>query len=491
MDLEAEPNLMERSRKLSNNLRKRLGSGQLNEMLQGLLASATAGESPGVACLAALVAVRAQGHTVIEGVHEFRHLHRVATRYRRRLARKETLRDEEAKLLADLEQIQPRLVSVLQEEADAFALPSPVDLGPAGLPRKIFEQLSFELDRTGQLSEESLDIFLCLARLEQRAAEQRAIAVAETVNPYSTKAVSAMMPRLAYLDTEIRDVGSFLSLMEAERDSRIFHEQASILHDSLAPEEIAQLISRCEGSAELATAVHLIDGVKQRPLSVRVMAYYVDRLMDIGATLLAEGLRPVSIDPLEAVILTLDFAGERDLRVPTGPAVLEALGESPPAGVQLAGAELVVPFDAAAARRVNAPLGLPLPVHEEEAEAQAGSLHDLVMANMNNTSVLLGLLKNPKVFTSPGVVAQIATSCRVMRVLEVICTTRELHSGYANKDVPLALVRSPVRLPVKTLRRLIHVKHISKVELRRLARDKTGLRREVFDEVREYLSSLS
>ena len=170
----------------------------------------------------------------------------------------------------------------------------------------------------------------------------------------------------------------------------------------------------------------------------------------------------------------------------------EALIPSELAGIELGEGELMISFDAAAARRVLAPLGLPLPrsLDEEESDSK-DSIRDLVMSNMNNTSVLLGLLKNAKIFSSPGVVAQVAQSCRVTRVLEVICTTKVLHTGYANKDVPFHLVRSPVRIPVKTLRRLIHVKYISKVELRRLARDKTGLRREVYDEVLDYLASLS
>lgn len=491
LDLEAHGELMERARTLATHLRKRMGTGQVPAMLEGLLSSAAQGESPGVAALAALVAVRAHGHAVIEGVHEFRHLHRLATRYQFRLSRRQPLRPEEQKLLDDLAAIQPELRPLIQEEVDAFALPSPVDLGPAGLPRKVFELLSKELDSSGELGEDSLDVFLRLARLEQRAAEQRASGVAETLNPFAHKAVSEMLPRLAQLDTDIRDVASFLSAMELERDSRLFHEQASILHDTLPPDEIAMLLAACEGSPELASAIHIIDGVQHRPLSVRIMAYYVDRLLEIGQALYAKGLRPVPIDPLEAVILTLAFAGDTALRVPTGPAVVEALEKSELSGIELGDGELTVVFDAAAARRVNAPLGLPLPVSPEEEDGDKDSVRELVMANINNTSVLLGLLKNAKVYTTPGVVAQVASTCRVMRVLEVICTTKALHTGFANKDVPMHLVRSPVRIPVKTLRRLIHVKYISKVELRRMARDKTGLRREVFDEVHDYLSSLS
>jgi hypothetical protein len=56
--------------------------------------------------------------------------------------------------------------------------------------------------------------------------------------------------------------------------------------------------------------------------------------------------------------------------------------------------------------------------------------------------------------------------------------------------VPLALLRSPLNIPVACLRKFIHVQSVPKQELRRLAGSRTGVRREVAAEVAHYLKTL-
>ena len=136
----------------------------------------------------------------------------------------------------------------------------------------------------------------------------------------------------------------------------------------------------------------------------------------------------------------------------------------------------------------DVPRLVPLDIGDEATQA---SVKDLVAANLNNTSVLLGLLKNQKVINTPGVVAMVVQRSRNMRVLDVICHSRNLHSGFANKDVPLAVLRSPMNIPIKVLRRFISVRYVSKVELKRLAVDRTSVRREVATEIQAFLKSLN
>jgi len=76
-------------------------------------------------------------------------------------------------------------------------------------------------------------------------------------------------------------------------------------------------------------------------------------------------------------------------------------------------------------------------------------------------------------------------------VLEVVASDRTLYTGHPNKEVPRALLESPVNVSVKMLRRFIHVKYVSKTDLRRMARDKSRLRKEVCREIDQYLDSLS
>jgi hypothetical protein len=490
-DLEGEGDLVERARLLANTLRKRLGSELLKDMLEGLLALAADGDNSGIGGLAALVAVRAQGSSVVEGIFEFRHLHRVGARYRHRRARGRSLEPQEEALLAEVDAVESELVTLIPREVDPFALPSPLDLGAARVPRKVFAVLHDELRERGELDEQKLLAFLRLARLEQRAAQQRASAVAGGINPFAVKAVSEVMPRLADLDTEIRDVANFLDALEEKRNCNLFHQQDSVLRDALAPDEFARLEQLCASEEALHPLEGLLRGLTENPLEGKALAYYSQQFMKIGQQLFLAGIRPIPIDCLESVLYSYQYAQEHGVRIPVGPSVASRLGDAMIEGVSIADGALIVPFDLHAARRVRAPLGLPFPPSSQEDESEdKGDVKKLVMTNINNTSILLGLLRNPKVVNKPGMVGFIANACRMPAVLEYIATTKRLHSGFANKDVPLAIVRSPVRLPVKLVRRFIHVKYIRGVELRRLARDKSGLRREIYDEIQDYLGSL-
>jgi hypothetical protein len=118
-------------------------------------------------------------------------------------------------------------------------------------------------------------------------------------------------------------------------------------------------------------------------------------------------------------------------------------------------------------------------------------LRKLVLDNIMSTSVLLDFLRDPKVTSIPGLVAEVVNRTRNPQVLEVIINTRALHTGFANKAVPLACLRSPVNVSIKSLRRFVHVKYVSKIDLKRLAKDSTGIRREVGQEIVRYLDSLT
>ncbi len=490
--LEGEGELIKRAQLLTESLRKRIGSDSLKEMLKGLFAVAADDENSGIAGLAAFIAVRAQGSSVIEGVFEFRHLHRVGTRYRHRRDRGQTLEPLQAELLDEIEAVERELADLLPHEQNPFALPSPLDLGAARIPRKVFGILHEELREKEELPERKLSAFVRLARLEQHAAQQRAAAIAGEIDPYAAKAVGTMMPRLVELDVSIREVSNFLDALQESKDCRLFNEQHSVFRETLAPEELERILDLFETEELLQPMVGLLNAMHERPIENKKLVYYSRLLMEIGRTLFAHKLRPIPIDSLESVLLSYQYAEENSLRLRVGPSVERVLESSKIDGVELQNGELVIRFDLHAARRVRAPLGLPFPPTSEEDEVEENeNVKDLIMANINNTSILLGLLRNPKVVNKPGIVNFIASSCRLPAVLEYIATTKKLHSGFANKDVPLAIVRSPVRLPVKLVRRFIHVKYIRGVELRRLARDKSGLRREIYDEIQDYLKSLA
>jgi hypothetical protein len=90
-----------------------------------------------------------------------------------------------------------------------------------------------------------------------------------------------------------------------------------------------------------------------------------------------------------------------------------------------------------------------------------------------------------------GLVEDVVKRTRNPLVIETIARVRILHTGFANRGVPLACLQSPVNLPITTLRKFIHVKFISKADLKRMAMDRTGIRKEVSREVKKYLQTLT
>ncbi len=117
------------------------------------------------------------------------------------------------------------------------------------------------------------------------------------------------------------------------------------------------------------------------------------------------------------------------------------------------------------------------------------SLEEMVRLQMGNDPFLLGVLDNPRAAQS-RVVPLIATHCRSIRVLEKIARERILHTGVANKDVPRILLLNPTRLPINTLRRFIHVRFVSRMDLHRMSMPTADVRPEVRQEIVAYLRSL-
>lgn len=112
----------------------------------------------------------------------------------------------------------------------------------------------------------------------------------------------------------------------------------------------------------------------------------------------------------------------------------------------------------------------------------------LVLSNITRETLLVALLNNPKVTRVPGLVEAIVVNCRSSQVLSVIAQKRELHTGHQNKGVPAALLRSRVKIPMTVLRRFIHLRFVTRPELKDIAL--RAARSEVAKEVAEYIAGI-
>jgi hypothetical protein len=277
------------------------------------------------------------------------------------------------------------------------------------------------------------------------------------------------------------------------------------------PGQLAALAAVDPGLAALAA---LLAARGDRPLDLPPLAAGALRLLSVADQLSGVGLREERLDLLgaAAIVQRHHDGGRVVLAVaPSLEAVLRHLLANPRSyspgfagnldGVLLEPGFLVIDLDDGG--RIFAH-GFPVVTEEEidgAAPAAAGkpdrddldrvAIRKHVLDNIMSTSVLLEFLRDPKISSIPGLVAEVVNRTRNPQVLEVIINNRSLHTGFANKAVPLACLRSPVNVPLKSLRRFIHVKYVSKVDLKRLANDRTGIRREVGQEITRYLESLN
>ena len=79
--------------------------------------------------------------------------------------------------------------------------------------------------------------------------------------------------------------------------------------------------------------------------------------------------------------------------------------------------------------------------------------------------------------------------CRSLRVLTLVATRRELFTGFANKNVPLNLLKSPCKIPLTLLRKFVHIRYVDKMSLARLTSRGGGIRDDVRREIQRYLDS--
>jgi hypothetical protein len=505
-----------RSRHLYEQLRKMLGQDRLVTCLGGIQALAHAGEPAGARLLAACLDANTPGALLLPRIRRFRSVGRLL------------VADPELVGESFLQQWQARLQTATAAAAARLAARGaepeaasdrPVDRPPLPTLRVALDVLA-PTAAGREVDAEEQTLLAALVRLEADAFQERVSRLAGTIDPFRVTAVMRALPLLNRADAEIRDLDRLASWLEAGDVDAAFRHRVLTGFEVLDEGERPRLLSSLHQEPSLAALAEVYDAAAARPQSVRQLAGPVARLLVLGRALHREGLRTGPLTLLQAVHLVLAHTREGRFELPLDPPLAAAVGRilvsaraggwDDLAGLQIRAGRLVVagPQLGLGDRiwRHDLPtLAELVPGPQTEAEAEdsertddrkrdqdksAAAVKQMVMNNIGSVSIVLGFLRNPKVTAIPGLVADVVRRSRSGRVLEVVASDRHLTSGHANKDVPRALLESPVNIPVKTLRKFIHVKYVSKTDLRRMAKDKARLRKEVCREIEDYLESL-
>lgn len=539
----------ERSRVLYEQLRKMLGQDRLVTCLHGIQALAMAAEPAGARLLAALLDANTPGSVLLPRVRGFRSTGRLLAADREQVGA--TFLGEWCGRLNDLiAACSLRCTgavsssSILDGQDRWRAERSPLlllnqtlaALWP-GPPRRPAGKTT---PRAAALPADDQRLLAGLIRLECEAYQERISRLAGSIDPYRVTAVMRVLPLLSRADAEIRDLGLLATWLENGEFGQVFERRIPTAWDVLAENERPRLTAALQGEKRLAPLAAVHAAFLEAPLSVRQLAGPVARLLVLSSALTRENLREEPLHLLDAVSLVLCHGRDGCLHLPLTedlgaavgcsllsarqggrddlagleihdgtlilqqprltlgdriwrhdlPVLQEIESEAPPAAISEAQAQ--DPAAAADADASAADKGADKDAADSlRADTSTQAVKQLVMNNIGCVSIMLGFLRNPKVTSIPGLVADVVRRTRSGRILEIIAGDRSLTSGHANKDVPRALLESPVNISVKTLRQFIHVKYVSKTDLRRLARDKARLRKEVCQEIEKYLESLT
>lgn len=381
-------------------------------------------------------------------------------------------------------------------------------------------------------------------RLEVDAWQERISQLAGTINPFRVDSVARVLPLLNRADSDIRDLRQMTTWV-AERD----FESAMVRplarwRETLDDQDWNYLLKDLRTRPELAGLARLALGLASRPILLPQLATGTQQIMDLTAALVDEGVRDSGLDMFTACLLAQSHYGNGQIVFAVEKELAEAIEGVLPdeentehalSGLSLMAGLLVLELGD---DQTELEHGLPCsaePTPEEEQALQAwrdahgevdtsdlealreeglalarkidgevdddddnevvdlgaSALKHLVLTNIQSVSVLLGFLRNPKVTSIPGLVEDVVNRTRNPQIIATIANDRTLHTGFANKGVAVACLRSPVNVSVKTLRKFCHVKYVSKVELKRMAADRTGIRKEIAREITKYLDALA
>ncbi|MFH1842761.1 MAG: hypothetical protein ABIF77_06100 [bacterium] len=512
---EATDSLPERSHNLYTLLRKQLGQAQLADWLRGIQHLACGGDSTGARLLAAFLEANTPGARLIPRISTFASSRRLFLDCAALTAPDPELgawRDRFKQLqrtVLDLDLAQPT------ETAAGLEMPDRPDRPGREPPfpqlRRCLRYLVSAVYRNETMAENDRELLVALTRLEADAYEERISRLAGQVNPYRATAVTRVLPLLSQADTDVRDLYEFIGWIEAGDIEQAFHQRRPRLYEVLEPNERTRLLTLLKQEPDLELLAQILESLLERAVPVSLLAGHLAHLLALTHELCRHGVRKHDLDLLTATVVAQQFSLEGELRLlldsKTHYAIAQIMAEPRPDGplahwpldgFQLLADELVLPASRAGEAGRNWPDDLPSrgegdsvhPVRETPPAEQEASIKKLVLNNLGSVSVLIGFLRNPKIVGVPGLVAEVAARCRSLMVLDVIATDRTLYTGFANREVPLTLLRSPCNISIKKLRKFIQVKYVNKVDLKRMANDKAGIRDEVVKEIDRYLRTL-
>ncbi len=351
-------------------------------------------------------------------------------------------------------------------------------MGVAGLQQSLVrgKALFLQALHGESLRTQEREFLTLLIRTEAECLKERVDWLSENCDPYNIKTMMRVLPRLRIYDEAVHEGLSLAKKFET--GETIGRPMLSFEYEMKGPvyDKWRKEIGK---SPRLAKLVELIDLQQQKKVAT----------LDLIALATVQRwifqFKGITLEPIDWVLRALHATDGDTFTFDAGDAALALLPRLANSGIVMHGNKLVGRFIEGSFPEL---IGRDLATRPPDRAEEKGFLDvkTLILQNITRDSVLEALLNNAKFYGTPGLIAYIASMSRSVIILSKIAKTRNLHTGAANRDVPMTLLTSPCNIPVNLIRVFVSTKYVSMVDLRHLVKMRGGIRREVRMMVEDY-----
>ncbi len=358
--------------------------------------------------------------------------------------------------------------------------------------REWFSRVETRISQGVKPDVRALQLVAQLGMLEIHLMEKRVSVLAGSIDPYDVRGMGRLMPVLSRYDQDIEHMKSVVSRLTTYEP---FFDRLITMEHALSSNELDKIQHRLLKDPVGQPVGMILAGMRVNPILDREFAFLVSLVHQIWVLRSVLGDKPgVRPDALSVFLEVVQHGrGGSGVRLTIEREVADAIWPT----VQTWGVLRRAPDAFEVRYREDRALdfihpdGTPrLPERPEGRQPPELSLKELVRLQMGNEPFVLGILDNPKAAQLNGLVPMIVGLTRSLRILDRILRDRALYTGPSNKEVPRLLLQSPARIPMNSLKRFIHVRFVSKVDLERLSHRGSEVREEVRREILRYLETL-
>lgn len=307
---------------------------------------------------------------------------------------------------------------------------------------------------------------------EANALKARGNWLSEHVDAYNMRAIARLLPLLTVCDEQ---TCTLTEIGERILQNRKLGRAVLTFEYSMRTDSFEKWKKKVGKKNEFLPLIELLQMQRSRLVPVRNL---------VSVATLTRAMHPPETPPLKWIRHALSSTTTSGFRIETGEAVTKVRPLLDLCNTLTDGTLIYGDFS------TNSFLpwvGMGMLTRVIDKEDQEPAPKELIARCMTNDALMLRLLENPKIYRTPGLIAFVAYNSRSLAVLQKIARTRELYTGYANNQVPLALLKNPAHIPLNQIRHFINIQYVPLNEMKSILHNPYGIRPEIYAEIKDFV----